>query len=100
MPALDLGDQSWFLEGWRTYRKFLDLNYMFHREVYACLHGVLLTEARRGFRFLDVACGDAAASATALRWHQRRQLYRHRHLPFGARPRQGRARGARPVRSR
>jgi SAM-dependent methyltransferase len=66
MPAPDLGDQSWFLRGWRTYRKFLDLNYMFHREVYACLRGVLIAEAPPGFRFLDVACGDAAASVTAL----------------------------------
>ncbi len=66
MPISDLGDQSWFLDGWRTYRKFLDLNYMFHREVYGCLRGVLLTEAQPGFRFLDVACGDAAASITAL----------------------------------
>lgn len=66
MPAPDLGDQSWFLRGWRTYRKFLDLNYMFHCEVYACLRGVLIAEAPPGFRFLDVACGDAAASVTAL----------------------------------
>lgn len=66
MTASSLGDQSWFLEGWRTYRKFLDLNYMFHREVYACLRGVLLAEAPTGFRFLDVACGDAAASVGAL----------------------------------
>ena len=27
---------------------------------------MLLTDARRGFRFLDVACGDAAASVTVL----------------------------------
>ena len=64
--AQDLGDQSWFLKGWRTYRKFLDLNYMNHREVYGFLRGVLLAEAPPGFRFLDVACGDAAASVTAL----------------------------------
>jgi SAM-dependent methyltransferase len=66
MPVSDLGDQSWFLDGWRTYRKFLDLNYMFHREVYACLRGVLLSEAPPRFHFLDVACGDAAASIVAL----------------------------------
>ena len=39
---------------------------MFHREVYALLRGVLLAEAPPRFRFLDVACGDAAASVTAL----------------------------------
>ena len=62
--APDTGDQSYFLKSWRTYRKFLDLNYMQHREVYALLR-VLLDQAPPGFRFLDVACGDAAATATA-----------------------------------
>ena len=62
----DVGDQSYFLKSWRTYRKFLDLNYMSHREVYAALREVLVAEAPPRFRFLDVACGDAAASVTAL----------------------------------
>ena len=31
------GDQSYFLTGWRIYRKVLDLNYMLHREVYDTL---------------------------------------------------------------
>jgi SAM-dependent methyltransferase len=64
--AADIGDQSYFLQGWRTYRKFLDLNYMCHREVYAALRDVLVAAAPPRFRFLDVACGDAAATVTAL----------------------------------
>jgi SAM-dependent methyltransferase len=64
--ASEVGDQSYFLKGWRTYRKYLELNYMQHREVYALLHDVLLAEAPPRFRFLDVACGDAAATVTAL----------------------------------
>lgn len=63
----DAGDQSYFLQSWRTYRKFLDLNYMFHREVYGRLREVLVADAPAGFRFVDVACGDAAASVAALR---------------------------------
>jgi SAM-dependent methyltransferase len=64
--ASEVGDQSYFLKGWRTYRKYLELNYMQHREVYALLHDVLVAEAPPRFRFLDVACGDAAATVTAL----------------------------------
>ena len=59
-------DQSVFLRGWQTYRKVLDNNYMFHREVYDCLRQVILANAPVGYRFLDVACGDASASAKAL----------------------------------
>ncbi len=39
---------------------------MFHREVYSLLHKILITEAPKPFRFLDIACGDAMGSATAL----------------------------------
>jgi SAM-dependent methyltransferase len=65
--ALEAGDQSYFLQGWRIYRTVLDRDYMCHRGVYALLHRVLVEEAPRRFRFLDVACGDAAASVSALR---------------------------------
>jgi ubiquinone/menaquinone biosynthesis C-methylase UbiE len=47
-----------------VYTKMVDQNYLFHREVYACLHGLLMD--RKPFRFLDVACWDAACSAQAL----------------------------------
>jgi SAM-dependent methyltransferase len=59
-------DQAVFLQTWATYRKVLDHNYMFHREVYAVLRAAVL-EAAPGYHFLDIACGDAAATATALR---------------------------------
>ena len=62
-----LGDQEYFLRGWRTYRKVLDLNYMFHREVYGLLRRTAIEAAPAGFSFLDIACGDAAATAGALR---------------------------------
>jgi SAM-dependent methyltransferase len=55
-----------FQNDWQTYRKFVDYNYMFHREAYGTLHAALLESHRQPFRFLDIACGDASASATAL----------------------------------
>ena len=58
-------DQDWFLRAWQTYRKYRDLDYMFHSRVYALLRRELAV-APPGFHFLDVACGDAAASAGAL----------------------------------
>ncbi len=44
----------------------VDNNYLFHREAYSQLRQVLLDEAVRPFRFLDLACGDATAAADAL----------------------------------
>ena len=58
-------DQSYFLTGWRIYRKVLDLNYMNHREVYDTLREAA-SAAPPGFVFLDIACGDAAGTARAL----------------------------------
>jgi SAM-dependent methyltransferase len=60
-----LGDQSYFLAGWRIYRKVLDLNYMTHREVCETLREAV-SAAPAGFAFLDIACGDAAGTAQAL----------------------------------
>jgi hypothetical protein len=59
------GDQSYFLTGWRIYRKVLDLNYMQHREVYDTLRDAV-SAAPPGFAFLDIACGDAAETARVL----------------------------------
>lgn len=56
-----------FQQEWQIYRKMVDNNYLFHREAYAALHGVLTDDAPHGFRFLDIACGDASASILALR---------------------------------
>ena len=51
---------------WKLYRKVVDHNYLFHREAYAQLHRILADEGVRPFRFLDIACGDACATADAL----------------------------------
>ena len=49
----------------RIYRKMVENDYLFHREAYAQLRRVLLEEASQPFQFLDLACGDATAVATA-----------------------------------
>jgi hypothetical protein len=56
-----------FQDGWSIYRKMVDNNYLFHREAYGVLHQFLREEMRRPFRFLDIACGDASASISALK---------------------------------
>jgi SAM-dependent methyltransferase len=61
-----LGDQSYFLRGWQTYRKVLNNNYIFHREVYGLLRRIVSNEPPAHYVFLDIACGDAAATVTAV----------------------------------
>lgn len=58
---------EFFQRDWAIYRKMVDNNYMFHREAYGRLRQLLLEEVAPGFCFLDIACGDASASITALR---------------------------------
>jgi SAM-dependent methyltransferase len=55
-----------FQQQWQLYRMLIDEDYLCHREGYACLRQILLTDAPRPFRFLDLGCGDATESATAL----------------------------------
>ena len=55
-----------FQREWRLYRKMVDHNYLFHREAYGHLRRILLEDAARPFRFLDLACGDASATVSAL----------------------------------
>lgn len=57
---------SLFVDEWVTYRKMVDNNYLFHHEAYGALRRILMERARPAFRFLDVACGDASASAAML----------------------------------
>jgi SAM-dependent methyltransferase len=64
-PAFDT--QALFNRQLATYRKVTRENLMYHREVYDLLRDVLVAEAPQEFRFLDVACGDASASAAMLR---------------------------------
>jgi ubiquinone/menaquinone biosynthesis C-methylase UbiE len=54
-----------FRQDWDSYGKMVANNYLFHREAYAVLRTVLLA-IDQPFRFLDIACGDASASVTAL----------------------------------
>jgi Methyltransferase domain len=58
-PVLDEEAEVEFVQQWQTYRKLVDNNYVFHREAYATLHGILVDEVAGPFRFLDLACGDA-----------------------------------------
>jgi SAM-dependent methyltransferase len=59
--------QAMFNKQLATYRKVVRENLMFHREVYGLLRGVLNEDATKPFKFLDIACGDASASAAALK---------------------------------
>jgi SAM-dependent methyltransferase len=54
-----------FQQDWNSYGKIVANNYLHHREAYAVLRDVLGAR-REPFRFLDIACGDASASAGAL----------------------------------
>lgn len=65
--VLDASPQAIFQQQWRTYRTVVDNNYLFHREASACLRQILMEEAPRPFRFLDLACGDAAEIVEVLR---------------------------------
>jgi SAM-dependent methyltransferase len=58
--------QALFNRQLATYRKVTRENLMYHREVYGLLREVVNAEAPRPFSFLDVACGDASASAAML----------------------------------
>ena len=65
--AADASTVALFQQDWKLYRKMVDNNFLFHREAYAKLRRLLVDEYDRPFRFLDIACGDASASVSALR---------------------------------
>jgi SAM-dependent methyltransferase len=64
---LDEPAAALFQHQWQLYRKFVDNNYFYHREVYGRLHRILVDEGVQPFRFLDIACGDARATVEALK---------------------------------
>ncbi len=64
--VLDETSAALFQREWQTYRKVVDNNYMFHREVYGAMHRVLVEERSGPYRFLDIGCGDASATVGAL----------------------------------
>jgi SAM-dependent methyltransferase len=59
--------QALFNRQLAAYRRIVGANLMFHREVYGLLREVLARDMPRPFAFLDIACGDAVASAGALK---------------------------------
>jgi SAM-dependent methyltransferase len=65
--TLDEPAVALFQHQWQLYRKFVDNNYFYHREVYGRLHRILVDEAVQPFRFLDIACGDARATVETLK---------------------------------
>lgn len=64
--AADASTVAVFQQDWKLYRKMVDNNFLFHREAYGQLHRVLNDGMAQPFRFVDIACGDASASAGAL----------------------------------
>ncbi len=66
----DLADATaaaMFKTNWQRYRVVMANNLMYHREVYDALHRIIVDEAPRPFRFLDIACGDASCTVDCLR---------------------------------
>lgn len=61
-PAADA-----FFAAWRTYRKIVETNYMYHREIGAHVEETLrAAHGDRGFSVLDLGCGDASNFAPTL----------------------------------
>jgi SAM-dependent methyltransferase len=59
-------DQEVFARGLATYQKVVAADYLAHEQAYRVLREVLLSEAKEGFVFVDLACGAAPYSAAAL----------------------------------
>jgi SAM-dependent methyltransferase len=64
--ATAVGSAEIFEQAWSVYRKVVDHNYLSHREAYGALRSILAGEVVGPFSFLDLACGDASATAGAL----------------------------------
>lgn len=57
-----------FRSAWAVYRKIVDNDYMFHREIYADLSSFLQRRFRRQpFAMLELGCGDAHETMQAVR---------------------------------
>jgi len=65
-PVVDEQAMQTFRHEWQVYSKVVDNDYLSHQAVQAVLHGELLTDVNRTFRFLDLACGDARLTVAAL----------------------------------
>ena len=65
--AIDLDPATIFETDWQIYRTLVDNNLLFHQEVSEILVQEMTTRFSGGFRFLDLACGDADVMSRALR---------------------------------
>ena len=57
---------EFFVDHWTVYRKVVDGNYMFHREIYAEVERLLAATPGQPPRLLDLGCGDAGRIAPRL----------------------------------
>ncbi len=55
-----------YFQDWRRYRKAVENNYLYHREVYARLHDFFLNHLAHPFSLLDLGCGDAGFMVQSL----------------------------------
>ena len=70
MSAIALPDDpaGFFQDGWPVYRKIVDNNYMFHREIYGDIASFIGQRfQQRPISVLDLGCGDASQTAETLR---------------------------------
>ncbi len=70
MSAIALPDDpaGFFQDGWPVYRKIVDNNYMFHREIYGDISRFIEEHFQKHpISILDLGCGDASQTAEALR---------------------------------
>jgi SAM-dependent methyltransferase len=65
-PVVDEQAMQTFRRQWQAYSKLVENDHLAHREVQAVLHRHLVEAVNRPFRFLDLACGDAAMTVAAL----------------------------------
>lgn len=57
---------EYFNQNWQIYQKILQNNYMEHREIYSVLHEFLVYRVQKPFQLLDLGCGDASNTVSAL----------------------------------
>ena len=55
-----------FRQSWTLYDALSEMNYMFHREIYACV-GALLKGVKSGYSLVDLGCGNARFLAPCLK---------------------------------
>jgi cyclopropane fatty-acyl-phospholipid synthase-like methyltransferase len=59
---------EFFQDGWPIYRKIIDNNYMFHREIYGEVKSFIEQRfQQRPISVVEMGCGDASQTAEALR---------------------------------